>query len=226
MRLTPRDVRLLRDIALSHVLSRDQILALGYFSSVTRANTRMRELSGLGLARRLSTPFFGQGLYQVTPRSGPILGERISPLVQGRTGSPRFLQHALATTNVRIQLLSRPAVTWRFEQQASCAFRFGGRTWEVRPDGLCLAEDLVTAIEVDLGHVAPAKYKEKLRAYEAFTASGEVGRSWHCATFRLLTVTTGPLRAGRLARLVPSTTFEHEVLTFDAMGVASIGCWS
>ncbi len=102
MRITERDMRLIRDMALGHVLSRDQIIDLDYFGSVTRTNTRLRELRSEGFVRPIATPFPAQHLYCVGAEAHGVLSERISSLVAARTGSPRFLQHALCVTNVRI----------------------------------------------------------------------------------------------------------------------------
>lgn len=226
-RLTERDVRLLRDLVLSHVLSRDQAIALGYFGSVTRANARLRGLTGHGLARRIETPFFSQGLYAATPRAADVVGERLSALAASRTGSPRFLQHALCVTNVRAAMLARGAGEWRFEPQLRRAFRLGGRDWEVRPDGMAVEGGRLVAVEADLGHVAPAKFREKLRAYAAFVASGECARQWDQPSFTLLVVTTGKTRAARLARLLPDHLgFAYVCKPHDQLGVPFAGAWS
>ena len=227
MRLTPRDVQLVKDIGLSYVMSRDQIVSLGYFSSVTRANTRMRALRALGLLRRIETPFFAQSLFVAGPRSVDIVGERIASILAGRTSSPRFIQHALCVNNVRLALLEKGATAWRFEQQLSSSFRFAGREYQVRPDGLTVSDAGLVAVEVDLGHVAPSKFREKLLGFDAFAASGECARHWHAPTFKVLTVTTGKLRAKRLICCVPQDSrFTFECLTFDQLSVPFIGHWS
>ncbi|MHB8636065.1 MAG: replication-relaxation family protein [Fimbriimonadaceae bacterium] len=224
---TDRDRRLLRDMALSHALSRDQIIDLGYFSSVTRANSRLRELRKAGLIRVLETPFFGQFLYAATPKAQDFVGERIGRLIASRSGSPRFLQHALAVTSVRSTLLARGACDWRFEQQLRTGFCFLGRDWEVRPDGLVFIKDQPTVLEVDLGHVAPSKFADKLRSYDAFIASGECRPRWRFESFSVLTITTGPIRAKRLTHLVPNQSrFPFTCLTFERLGVRSVGAWS
>lgn len=225
MRITERDVRLLRDLALSHVLARDQTIALGYFGSVTRANARLKGLRDLGLATALDTPFFAQTLYAALPRSAEVVGERVAPLAAARTGSPRFLQHALAVTNVRLMLLGKGATGWRFEPQLRAGFRHGGKDHEVRPDGLAALGGWPVAVEVDLGHVAPAKFLAKLRAYEAFAISGEC-RRWGSDTFSLLVVTTGRLRAARLSRLLDPSGFSFRCEPHDALGVPFPGAWS
>ena len=228
IRLTERDVRLLRDLVLSHCLTRaTKTIALGYFGSVTRANARLRGLRELGLAKALDTPFLGQFLYAATPRAADAVGERLAPLAAARVGSPRFVRHALCVTNVRIALMAKGAGGWRFEQQCRHAFRHVGRDWEVRPDGLALTATGPVAVEADLGHVAPAKFREKLRAYEAFALSGECRPAWGHGSFTLLVVTTGPLRAARLARLLPDPRgFRLACRPHDQLGVPFPGAWS
>lgn len=222
MIITRRDVSLLRDLALSHVLSRDQVLALGYFGSVTRANTRLRGLIELGFVRRLSTPFFGQGLYSATKRATDLVGENIAPLLASRLGSPRFLQHALAVTNSRIALVAKSGGEWRFEQQL---WRKANRH-EIRPDGLILAS-FPTFVEIDMGHVAPAKFKAKLAGYQALAETGICQSLYGFESFRLLTITSGSLRAHHLRRLLPPNAgFDFRVQTFEDIGVARTSSWS
>lgn len=69
--------------------------------------------------------------------------------------------------------------------------------------GLLRRQAGIVAVEVDMGHVAPAKFKEKLLALDAFVASGECERRWHRETFTLLVLTPGRARALSLARLKP-----------------------
>jgi len=227
MRLTARDVKIVRDVALSHVMSRDQVLELDYFSSVTRANARLRELVKAGLLRRLETPFFTQNLYCAGRAAPQVSGERIAALLSGRGHSPRFLQHALAVTNVRIALLNRGARDWRYEQQLRACFEYGGRIHEVRPDGFAILKSGPTALEVDLGHVAPAKFRQKLQSFHAFTHCGECSRQWKLKMLRLLVVTTGSRRAAALLRLLPpDCAFDFHTTTFDELGVQARGAWS
>lgn len=227
MRLTRRDIRLLKDLALSHVLSRDQIIALGYFKSVTRLNTRLRMLKELGFIRALSTPFFNQNLYVVGAKAPAVLGERLGALVLNRAKSPRFLQHALCTTNVRIALLRQGASAWRFEQQLWTSFMHCGTSYTVRPDGLAFMGDTPVLIEVDLGHVTPQKFRQKLDTYDWFLLSDRCQQLWNVKTFSLLTVTTGQRRAQRLKRLMPSdAAFSMIVKNFDELGATLAGGWS
>ncbi len=225
MKLTARDIRILRDLILSFLLSRDQIVTL-YFGSVTRANARMRVLRNLGLVKVIDTPFFGQSLYVATPQAAEVVGERLAPLAATRIGSPRFLQHALAVTNCRVALLAKGATAWRFEQQATTSFRAGGKELEVRPDGLAIFATGIVAIEVDLGHVAPAKFRQKLLAYDMFVRTGECLLKWGEPSFTLV-VTSGPLRASRLSRLTPKDcTYTFSCKSHDRLGIPFPGAWS
>jgi hypothetical protein len=181
----------------------------------------------MGLVRRIETPFFGQSLYMVGPKAKDIVGDRIARLIAHRTGSPRFLQHALCVTNVRIALISQGTTTWRFEQQVSSSFRFGTTEYQVRPDGVTLGDRGMTVVEVDLGHIAPAKFANKLKAYDMFIASGECSRLWNVCSFVVLTITTDKLRASRLKRLLPKKcAFSLICQTLDEFGVPHIGSWS
>lgn len=197
MRVTERDRELIRDIALSHVLSRDQIVSL-YFGSITRANTRLRGLVGLGLLKRLETPFFSQSLYVIARKGQDLLDNKLCKLVSSRKASPRYLEHALTVTDARIALTAKSQGKWLFEQQL---WRTVSR-YEVRPDGLLLTRTPVF-VEVDLGHVSLPKFREKLLGYSALAHSGRCAELYGFSKFNLLAITTGCLRSLHLSRQVP-----------------------
>lgn len=226
MKFTDRDVRLVRDIALSHVLSRDQIIRLGYFTSVSRCNRTMCRLQDSGVVSVLTTPFFTQRLYTVGAAAVEVLGERIARLLTFRTPSPRYLQHAIATTEVRLALTSEGGTDWRFEPQLRHAFSWAGRTHEVRPDGYLLVDGRVTVLEVDLGNVSHTKFGQKLRAFDSYLRSGAFSSAYGASTFDVLTLTTGSLRCSRLKSLAPRSEVCFQFHTFDELGIAIPGGWS
>lgn len=227
MRLTTRDQRLVRDLALSHVLSRDHIIKLGHFSSITRTNARLLALRRLDFVRRIETPFFAQSLYMAGPRAGQVTGEKIAQLLKDRAESPRFLQHALTVTNLRLALLAKGADDWRFEQQLRRTFTHQGRTFEVRPDGLVLTAKGPLAIEVDLGHASLPKLTQKLAAFDLFLRSGECEAQWGFIQFNLLISTTGPLRCRHIERLIPKGIAQRcAVQTLTDLGAELVGGWS
>lgn len=226
MKLTERDYQVVRDIALSHALTRDQVIQLGYFSSVTRTNTRLRGLVNAGVIQRIDTPFFNQSIYSVTRSAREIVGPRIATLVEKRSRTPRFLQHALCVTNVRIALLTRGWGSWRFEQQARASFQLGSRWLDVRPDGLVTGPTGLVAVEVDLGHVPTTKLKEKFRCYEQFAGSAACSKHWRTSEFDLLFVTTAESRSSRLKALAQEFEVKSVFRTFDALDVPTPGAWS
>lgn len=227
MMLTERDRKLVFEIAMSHVLSRDQILGLGMFGSVTRVNTRLRVLRELGLVRLLETPYFKGSLYVPGINAAEVLRERPSRLIANRQPSPRFLRHALATTNIRLALSAKGATDWRFEPMLWRTFESGGHTREVRPDGMAITIKGALLVECDLGHVSPQKYAEKLAVYHEFLRSGHADRLWGISDFNLLTVTTGRLRAEKLKALEPvPCSYGYLVQTYEEVGAAFVGGWS
>lgn len=227
MRITERDVRLVRDAALSHLLSRDQTIRLGYFGCVSRANGRLKAVVDAGLLKAADTPFFAQRLYVAGPRARDVVGDRIAALLSTRPPSPRFVRHALAVTEIRIALLERGGSGWRFEPQLRHSFFFsGGRTLEVRPDGMIVLDGVVTMVEADLGNVAPPKFAAKLAAYARYLSCGEFGRAYGESSFRVLTVTTGEARRRRLAALAPRQGPELLFETFEGLGADLPGGWS
>lgn len=223
MRFTDRDIRLVRNIALSHVLSRDQVIKLKFFDSITRCNTRLRELAAAQAVRKITTPFHAQSLYIAGPLAGELCGERIERLLAERIGSPRFVRHALSTTNCRIALQNRGGTGWRFEQQLWRTVE----KHEVRPDGFINLRGNPTFIEVDLGHVSGSKFREKLKGFESLTRGATCADLYGFPTFRLLIVSTSPRRVRHLRSLVSDhARLECLVTTFDELGAPPVGCWS
>jgi hypothetical protein len=177
------------------------------------------------LVKRYETPYYAQSLYIPGPKARDVSGERIARLLDGRSGTPRFLQHALSVTNVRIALERRAGGQWRYEQQLRRSCEEGSH-FEVRPDGLFLTLSPIF-VEVDLGHVAPTKFAEKLKSYAKLADSGHCESLYGFSSFRLLTVTTGTLRARHLRRLLPREAgFDFLVQTFEEVGAAPIFSWS
>ena len=156
-----------------------------------------------------------------------IVGSRIAPLLRGRSGTPRFVQHALMTTNVRLAMMERGATAWRFEQQMRTRFRYGGKDYDVRPDGVAIKDSGLIAIEVDLGHLAPRKFGEKLAGYQTLITSGVCQQTWGVQTIKVLVVTTGRHRAASLKRQLPrAATYDFRSQTFEELGLAPVGGWS
>lgn len=227
MILTDRDRELVFDLTLSHALTRDQVIQLGFFESISRANSRLKSLREAGFVRRLTTPYFSQTIYAPGRLAIEIVDSHAASLIAKRAESPRFLQHALAVTNTRISLKKRGATLWRFEPQLRTSFQDGLNSTEVRPDGLAISSKSAIAVEVDMGHVCLTKLSKKLASYAAFRRSTALLESWQINDFNLLFVTIGRKRRGQIQRLCRQVNGVNcLVQTFEELQIETVGGWS
>lgn len=225
LRLTGRDERLLLDLYASRLLSRDQILRLGYFGSVQRCNMRLLKLRLAGFVRRLEKPYGvsgGQSLY--LPGRGAALlacrhlgSEKSEALRVCRDGvSPVFLEHTLRATDFRVSLVEHaPAAGASLERwlpESACYHEYevrgpGGR-WEtrsLRPDGFARLKlsgrPLDCFAEVDLGHVSARLFKDKVERYRDYLRDGIFEETYRSRAFRVLVATTSERRLLNLLAL-------------------------
>lgn len=227
MKLTDRDIRLVRDVCISHVLSRDQILALNYFSSISRANRRLSLLVQDRYLKVHDVPFQHQRLFIAGPKASDIVGSRIASLVRSRAGTPRFLQHALAVTNVRIAITENEVSEWRFEAQIRDQFVHGSRRFQIRPDGALLTESAIQFIEADLGHVSSSKFAEKISGYYRYLESGRFQTVYGHRVGTVLVITTGKLRLFHLISVISASRRAcFEFKTYEELSTATFGGWS
>ncbi len=172
--------------------------------------------------KALDVAFYGQRLYVVGPKAKDFLGEKILHILCNRSMTPRFLQHSISVTNVRIALLSHGFSDWRFEQQIRDSIQLEGRLVEIRPDGLVEGKEGPVFIEVDLGNVSLPSFSRKVLAFEQYLRSGRLGQN-----VKVLIVTTGKLRKRHLETCVTRKSARAFVIeTFDAIGCESPGGWS
>ena len=111
--LTERDEALLADLFTHQLMDRGQIQEL-YFSSVPRANARLRQLYDHGLVTRTFTPlspYGSQGLYRVGAAAAAIVAARldmdageVKRLCRTGAESPQFVEHTLAIVDFYLAL--------------------------------------------------------------------------------------------------------------------------
>ncbi|MBS1712969.1 MAG: replication-relaxation family protein [Armatimonadetes bacterium] len=226
MRLTTRDRNLLTEIALHQVVNRNQLIALGFFSSTQRANARLLSLRKAGLIRRLGQEHLSESalfLYAVKRKAASLLEPRVAALVSGRTGSPRFIAHSIAVVDARIALAG--GSTWLHEQQVRHRFSIphGVRSAlvDVRPDGAILKPTAAVFVEVDLGHASASKLKAKLESYDAYIKFGVFKATYPNRSLTLLFATTGKRRC-RLIRALASQFPSLEVRVTTLPTIAAI----
>ncbi len=226
MRITERDRRLLADIALQQAMTREQIVRLGYFASLKRANARLLELRKAKLLRLVHlspTMETRRHIYAVASGAAPYLDERVASLLRSRSSRPRHLEHSLAALNVRIELARLGADRWLAEPQVRHRYHLtqGARrqVGDFRPDGLAFFGKIALFVEVDQGQVSLPRLKQKLKTYREYARCGAFASTYGEMAPRLLIVTTGALRKRHISAIlsvaapVPVAVETHPSLT-------------
>lgn len=226
MRLTDRDIRLVKETLLSQVVARSQYVALKYFGSNSRCTDRLRVLCAASYLKALSTPYFGQYMYIAGPRAKEIAGERLISLLATRPPTPRHVQHCLAVTDVRCALVKAGAICWRFEPQVIQSFEWQRKIYQVRPDGFVERHGIPTFLEVDLCHTGLPRFSEQLQSYASFLRSGVFTQTYEAERFEVLTVTSSQTRKVRMVEAARSIGTPMTCLLFEELGVRTPGGWS
>ena len=227
MRITDRDRALLEDIGLHQVMSRNQILHLGYFGSIQRTNARLLTLVRAGLVRRVnlgSVAESSQSVYTVSKAAGPWIESRIAKLVDSRSARPKHLEHSLHIIDVRLNLARLGMTKWLPEVQIRHQYSLSSnatRTEEFRPDGLAIFGSEFLFLEVDLGNVSLPRFKEKFDSFEKYVRLGVFTQTYNLPSFSVLVVTTGGIRANGIRSKVPKGSWiDFKVCTFKQLSAA------
>jgi hypothetical protein len=212
----PRDLELLRELAVMRVADREQAKIVAGFGSTTRVNTRLLALTRAGLLRRF---FLGSGggrkaLYALSMKGAHV--------VQVPCRGPRRRQNEMLVADFFVQhQLSINAVY--------CALKFGTVpvprvrfvNWlafhEPLAAGLSLIPDGyaefmtptgidASFLEVDLGHEGLAVWKEKTRHYLQLALSGEYERQFRQPRFRVLVLANSERRLHSIRAAVAAIT--------------------
>lgn len=207
-----RDRAFLTDLGLHHVMTRAQVVGLGYFTSTSRANARLLQLRQARLLRRIEPSALiaaREHLYAVGRPAEAVLDTRVARLLAARSFTPRFIDHALATVNLRIALKRLGMTRWWAEPQVRHTYevRVGAsvRTEDFRPDGLALIGGLFAYVEVDRGNASRARIAAKFTSYRAYHERGLFAATFGAPSFAVLIATTGRLRKRHLLEAVPAS---------------------
>lgn len=249
MRLTDRDRQIICEVYGSRLLSRDQLIALGFLPSVGRANTTLRRLFDHGYLRRIPSalgPFGAQAIYAIGPNASNFVAaefgiDRKEVLHESRKSPGRLLiEHTLQVHELRLTVLECGqgkgwGVTWVTELFARHEYSTQDVTgrWTPRvlkPDAFVTltAGGVVRSflIEVDLGNASRPAWKRSVLAYEAHAALGLVSKAYGVEHAAVLTVTTGgDLRLRHLMEGVPAGSTRYLFTTFKhlaALGVEGL----
>jgi hypothetical protein len=214
--LQPRDLELLRELALMRVADREQVKIAAGFHSTTRVNTRLLSLTRAGLLRRF---FLGSGggrkaLY--------ALSQKGAQMAQVPCRGPRrrqnemlvadfFVQHQLTINalycGLKFGTIPVPRVrfvNWlAFHEPliAGLSLIPDGYVEFATPSGID-----ASFLEVDLGHEGLAIWKEKTRHYLQLALSGKYERQFKQSRFRVLVVANSERRLHSIRAAVAGIT--------------------
>lgn len=244
-KLQGRDCALLADLYGHSILSRDQILGLGFFSSIQRLNMRMHKLAAQALVDRWIDPLTPSpaSLYLPTLSAAPLISRvlkadlAIVREVIRHKVSPGALRHALQATNARIAF-QRAVRSSHFKiekwlPERRCRHEYSVRnhphTWTRRvfkPDAfftlLSTRASFNYFVEVDLGHASAAKIAQKLDSYRDYRRE-MFQPTYQAKKFRVLFITTGRERLVHLLKLANRCTEEPVLFTtFSDLEVSTI----
>jgi len=233
--LTPRDMALLRSLALLLVIDRAQATQIGSFGSVTRVNTRLLALTRMGLLKRF---FVGtsvgtkKSVYCLTRAGAGIAGvpyRRIKITTDQTIGTSLFLEHQLLLNDLYLLTKSSPefpvtVAAWRYFQEPIAPgsaltpdgyFEFSNGSLDVRP----------VFVELDLSTETSRVWRRKIDAYLQLATSTEFSRIFGHRHFRVAVITTSDSRLKLIRRVIAERTDKVFFLA-TLQDIKSAGFWS
>ena len=199
--LTERDRRLLEYVYRFRLLSRDQVMALAQFRSLTRANTRLGALVRAGVLKRKTLPVYpghgdAQALYYLGRASRLFLtldDSVISQLVrQVSRWDLSQVEHVRAANQALIALVScldgvnALATSFRTEPELRRRFLDHALVPDAWVEWTFQARRYNCFLEIDLHHEGLHVWREKVLAYLAYAESGLHQEHFGYQAFRVL----------------------------------------
>ena len=216
MILQPRDLHLLRELAVMCVLDREQAKIVGGFHSTTRANARLLTLVRAGLLRRF---FLGSGggrkaLYSLSLKGAlaadvPARGPRRPQ--DALLVADYFVGHQLAVNGIycalkygTIPISQVSFISWlTFHEPVVPGISLipDGYVEFLTPRGI-----VACFLEVDLGHESQTIWKGKAQHYLQLALSGKYREQFRHEHFRVLVVANSERRLHSIQKTVAATT--------------------
>jgi len=229
MRLTERDIQMVLAVHEHRTLRADQVQRL-FFPSRNTANERLKRLYQHRFLQRRWLPVeygrgMGQAIYLLGRRGADLVAEQqgIEAEAVGWRGARNrvgalFLEHHLMLNDVRIALTQAAKTvgylveTWvedeAFRAKADHVYVQAGRSGRQRvaiiPDAYCVVNQgdkrAHFFVEVDRATLSGRRWRQRVRAYLAYTLGGGYTRRFRTRSLRILTVTTSDKRLTNLRR--------------------------
>jgi hypothetical protein len=215
---TSRDLLILRAIAITRVLEVEQVMAIGGFRSVRRANRRLLKLVQAGLLKRwfVGTASGGQkAIYGLSPQGATVIGETRQGVISWKEDSlitsSQFLAHQRAVNAIFIQVRFQPQTVSGFSCELWRTFREPlSPSVPLMPDGYF---ELIQSgavypmfLEVDLGTESSRVWKRKVELYLKLALGGEFERMFHEKRFRVLVALHSERRMQVLRKTIAKRT--------------------
>lgn len=220
-RLTERDRHLVQVVALSGAASRSQIMGLGFFESVSRANRRLRYLFDARYLRRTQLATGANSLetvYVLGPNGVPIVAELAAmeraELLRHASRQPErsYLEHHLGVLSLRL-MVNRPSVEGlrpiQFLTEPECRHEYrivrGSKSIRrlIKPDAYVeIGSGQASShffLEFDRGNCSIRQMKGVFDRYGCYARDGAFGSVYGHGSFEVLVVTTAGKR--RIAHL-------------------------
>ncbi len=226
--LTKRDRELLTELFWNRAMTRNHLLRLGFFPSVSRCNTRLRQLIAHGLVRSHESLLYAHGsnrVFGIGTGATSLVSEACEAAlnevrrVASDALSPLSLEHTLRLVDLKVAFLTTGEYaginveTWLAEAQ--CRHQYSVRqrdgSWRehiLKPDALGFlhvsGREHGLFLELDLGNVSQEKFAAKIASYERYAEHGMFERTYELPSFQVLTLTTSETRLRNLMALVKS----------------------
>lgn len=237
LRLQDRDCQLLFEIFSHKLINRDQIIALGFFNSIPRANYRLKQLVDADLIRRVLAPEYfrtSSSCYAIGNQAISLLVERFDIEAEqlrfhiSNTIAVSLFEHTLRIVDVRVDIVKAVRLSnWNLSvwlPELLCRHEYSVRhsssgQWThsvIKPDAFVRLTNYEQRrsylLEVDLGHVSHQKLKQTMSAYARY-ASGPFQEVYGDNAFQVLIITTGTRRKTQIQETLAEFTFA-QVTTF------------
>jgi protein involved in plasmid replication-relaxation len=234
--LQDRDRHLLKELAVTRVMDREQVKCVAGFRSTTRANCRLLTLTRNGLLRRffLGTSAGGKkALYALSPTGAKVADVPYRGPRRGRDEilvADFFVTHQLQINQIYCTLKYKPISFPGAQFQRWLSFQEPiEATGSLIPDGYVELrvpdKTIATFLEVDLGHESRSVWQTKVKAYLHLALSGAFEKVFHQPQFRVLTVTNSERRMASLQNCTALLT--EKIFWFSTIdSINRDGFWS